>query len=133
MSRERDEFIGLLNREYPHMSVTQISKHAGRLMRLGRQYARIQEAICNGDYPADNGERPVAPCPKCEQGFAAESIRSGLCPACRKEAEIRTACRALPGCEPIFGGDPRGATVKLRVPSGRTNDWGQTGICVPNS
>lgn len=32
---------------------------------------------------------------------------------------------------PIFQGDPRGATVKIRVPSGKTGDWGQTGICVP--
>lgn len=32
---------------------------------------------------------------------------------------------------PVFSGDPRGACVKLRVPSGKTDDWGQTGICVP--
>ena len=30
-----------------------------------------------------------------------------------------------------FLGDPRGAVVKLGVPSQRTNDWGQVGICVP--
>ena len=28
-------------------------------------------------------------------------------------------------------GDPRGCVVKLRVKSGRTNDMGQEGICVP--
>jgi len=32
---------------------------------------------------------------------------------------------------PCFSGDPRGATVKLKVPSGKTNDWGQIGVCVP--
>ena len=32
---------------------------------------------------------------------------------------------------PVCQGDPRGACVKLRVPSGRTDDWGQTGVCVP--
>ncbi len=31
----------------------------------------------------------------------------------------------------VFDGDPRGTTVKVRVPSGKTDDWGQTGICVP--
>lgn len=35
------------------------------------------------------------------------------------------------GMEAIFQGDPRGAAIKLKVPSGRTDDWGQTGICVP--
>lgn len=32
---------------------------------------------------------------------------------------------------PVFSGDPRGACVKIRVPSGKTDDWGQTGMCVP--
>ena len=35
------------------------------------------------------------------------------------------------GIVPIFHGDPRGAVVKLNVPSGRTDDWGQEGVCVP--
>ena len=34
-------------------------------------------------------------------------------------------------CYPIFNGDPRGAVVKIQVPSGRTNDFAQEGICVP--
>jgi hypothetical protein len=33
--------------------------------------------------------------------------------------------------KPLFGGDPRGCTVKLQVPDGYTNDMGQEGICVP--
>jgi hypothetical protein len=37
------------------------------------------------------------------------------------------------GIEPVFSGDPRGATVKLRVPSGKCDDWGQTGLCIPTS
>jgi hypothetical protein len=32
---------------------------------------------------------------------------------------------------PCFSSDPRGATVKLKVPSGKTNDWGEVGVCVP--
>ena len=40
-------------------------------------------------------------------------------------------CSSIPGIVPVFQFDPRGAVLKLRVPSGRTNDWGQTGICVP--
>jgi len=35
------------------------------------------------------------------------------------------------GFMPCFSSDPRGATVKLKVPSGKTNDWGEVGVCVP--
>jgi len=31
----------------------------------------------------------------------------------------------------ILQGDPRGCVVKITVPSGKTNDWGREGICVP--
>jgi hypothetical protein len=42
-----------------------------------------------------------------------------------------TAELAPHGITPLFSGDPRGAVLKLRMPSGRTNDWGQEGIIVP--
>lgn len=32
---------------------------------------------------------------------------------------------------PVFNGNPGGATVKLRVPSGATDDFEKIGICVP--
>jgi hypothetical protein len=36
------------------------------------------------------------------------------------------------GIEPQFQGDPRGCTVKLKLPSGRSNDWGGERVyCVP--
>ena len=31
----------------------------------------------------------------------------------------------------IFSGDPRGACVKIIVPSGRSDSWGGEGMCVP--
>ena len=33
----------------------------------------------------------------------------------------------------IFQGDPRGCTVKLTFQSGKTNDFGNEGICVPGA
>jgi len=56
----------------------------------------------------------------------------------RLEKRIANLCLELPtvvdkAITPIFSGDPRGATVKLVLPDGRTDDWGQTGICVPTS
>jgi len=35
------------------------------------------------------------------------------------------------GLVAIFQGDPRGVTVKVKLPSGATNDFGKEGICVP--
>lgn len=35
-------------------------------------------------------------------------------------------------CQPVFFNDPRGAVLKIRVPSGYTNDMGREGICVPS-
>jgi hypothetical protein len=51
------------------------------------------------------------------------------------EARIRQLVDALPRYRnqpivPVFSGDPRGATVKLRMPDGRSDDWGGEGICV---
>ena len=34
-------------------------------------------------------------------------------------------------CEATFSGDPRGCVVKIQVPDGYTNDFGNEGICVP--
>jgi len=54
----------------------------------------------------------------------------------RAENTIRRVIKEMqlgvdPGFGVVFCGDPRGACVKIKVPSGRTDDWGQTGICVP--
>lgn len=34
------------------------------------------------------------------------------------------------GISAIFSGDPRGCTVRLKMPSGRTNDFANTGWCI---
>jgi hypothetical protein len=98
------------------------------LMRHGRTYARIQEAICNG-VGTWHGES--------NESFGKRQARHEAWTEKREqqlERRIREICAALgPGFEPVFNGDPRGATVKIRVPSGRTNDWGGIGICVPTS
>lgn len=80
-----------------------------RLMKLARRHGRLMEQECNtGRVSA----RTV------------DNLRNKLIALC---AEID------PKCQPVCSGDPRGATVKIQVPSGRTNDWGGTGICVPGS
>jgi hypothetical protein len=99
---ERDEFIWLMAREYGQGDLLFLLR---QLMRLAKKHHRLAEQACNEDVPEDHRER-------CETA-------------------IRAVCAKMRGCIPVFSGDPRGATVKLRLPSGRTNDWGGTGVCIP--
>jgi hypothetical protein len=51
----------------------------------------------------------------------------------RKVHEILAELEAeQPGFKAIISGDPRGAVLKISVPSGVTNDFGGEGICVPS-
>lgn len=123
-TREREDFIATMQREYPDdAGVAAICR---RIMRQGTTSLRLAEALCNGDWPCDNGERKLKECPECGTGYAPSSFRKGVCPDCRCEAIIREIClelglRSEKGpTEPDFSGDPRGYTVKLKLPSGRT-------------
>jgi hypothetical protein len=71
------------------------------------------------------------------QRYAVMACNWGLSPRQERNEEkvceqIRQRCHSLgEGFAPVFQGDPRGCCVKLKVPSGYTDDWGQTGLCVP--
>lgn len=79
-----------------------------KLRELARRHHRLQEEYCNGVFDTDEWARRDE----------------------RIEARI-IALLAPYDVTPKFGGDPRGCTVKLQVPSGKTDDWGAEGICVP--
>ena len=83
------------------------------IMRHAATYARIQEMWCNVALP-DAGIRLY------------EKREAQL------EARITVLAQSI-GCRVIFSGDPRGATVKLAMPDGYTDDWGHQGVCVPTS
>jgi len=121
--KDRDEFLEIIVKE--GMPVTT----ARKLLRYAATLDRLAVALCNGDYPCDNGERKTKLCPRCGLGYAPNSFRYGVCPDCRTAELVRTVLPA--GFTPIIGGDPRGCVLKLQVPSGKTNDWGREGICVP--
>ncbi len=101
---------------------------ADLLMRHGKTYARIQEMMCNGVgtwYGESN------------ESFSKRQSRHEAYTEKRDkqlEARITAICAELgPGFVPVFNGDPRGCTVKIQVPSGKTDDWGKEGICVPTA
>jgi len=77
------------------------------LLRKAATYQRLQEKAC-------------------ERALTAKE--------CQQEGRVEQATKyLLQGykAKPIFSGDPRGCTLKISVPSGKTNDWGREGICVP--
>jgi hypothetical protein len=124
--QERDEFIGLMVAEGLPVSI------ARAVMSKAATIQRLSEAECNGDYPCDNGERKVKFCARCESGYVPSSLnKAGVCPNCRAQDQIAKTLTPFAGFKPNFQGDPRGACVKLSVPSGKTNDMGREGICVP--
>ncbi len=91
---------------------------------------RLAEAECNGDWPCDNGERAVVFCSRCEAGYVVSKVKGGLCESCRVADRVDRLAKGY-GLDAVHQGDPRGAVLKLIVPSGFTDDWGHSGVCVP--
>ena len=143
LARDREEFVVLMAREGVPLDV------ARALMRAGASLHRLAELACS----SEAADRDRVPCPGlrtpaeclcehwsgcgCPEGATGALVGAQHHDVPRiavREHQIAAHVRALcqrHGLTPIFSGDPRGAVVKLKVPSGRTNDWGHTGICVP--
>lgn len=105
MSTAREEFVATMSKELPEKWCPQhVANWCHKMFRLATTHHRLAETGCNRELsPQETDERT--------------------------ESRIIDLCQEA-GFSPIFSGDPRGVTVKLTVPSGRTNDFGQAGICV---
>lgn len=116
MSRqsERQDFLITMAQEgVPSYVSRLVLRHAVTLHRI----AEIQ---CNGTFPPDHN------------WDAAESDTCA-CSVCRQDRSLVRRIKALlspfPGIKAQFQGDPRGAVVRIHVPSGRDESWG--GVAVP--
>ncbi len=116
------------------------------LMRASATLTRLAEAECSieVEHPRHlvikgNPEGQVTGCgekipspwePKMRTTYSRALV---TCWGCKYDVvEKRVSAKlARTAFVPVFSGDPRGAVLKIKVPSGRTDDWGQTGICVP--
>ena len=105
--RDRDEFLAILTQELPDLDAGHVAEVARNLCMLANTSQRYAVLACN-----------VGLTERQERADAAN------------DARIKALAESV-GCGVVLSGDPRGAVVKIIVPSGRTNDWGQTGICVP--
>lgn len=119
--RDRDEFISIMTKEGVPLHVSR------SLMRYAATLQRLSEAQCNGDWPADNGERKVIPCSVCGALWVPSTITRTGCPDCRIERLVTLALVGT-GIKPSFHGDPRGCVLRLTMPSGRDSGWGGVGV-----
>ena len=95
-----------------------------KLLRYGATLHRLAEAQCNGDWPADNGERKVRPCRGCESLWVPSVLkRNDLCPDCRTNELIEEACHEA-DLIPVIQGDPRGAVLCVKLPTMNDHDRG---------
>lgn len=149
-TRDREQFIASLLKQVPTATLAD----ARKLLRWGATYGRLAEAECNGDWPADNGERETVACSKCEAHYAPsactirrnreESTQDVECPSCRAERIIREVCEGMGGrcdpgigpkdlCTPHFQGDPRGYTVRLQIAGAPLDAYDRPALAIPTS
>ena len=131
-ARDREEFVALMTREGVPLDV------ARALMRAAASLHRLAELACS----SEAADRDRVPCPGlrtpedclcehwsgcgCPEGAAGALVGSQHHEVTRisvrehhTEARVRALCQRH-GLTPVFNGDPRGAVLKLTVPSGRT-------------
>ncbi len=137
---ERDNFIA-------EATKAGLTVHTARkLLRYAATLQRLSEAQCNGDWPADNGERKVVRCSRCESLWARSSmlrVKSHLnrvdnhvpliCKDCRTQELVN---RVLEGSTLMaeFQGDPRGYVLRLFPKDSKPEDresGRERGIGVP--
>lgn len=107
-SRDRRDFMLRLARmDLSDWAIERFARWASRLDTLN-------VALCNGDWPCDNGERKVEQCSRCEGGYVPSQLskHERECPDCRTQDKVRMLALAQ-GLTVEFSGDPRGMPFKL--------------------
>ena len=115
--KDRDEFVGVI--------VQEIERQIDRTQCGGSQHTSVVLARLILRNAATIQRHAVNACNR-------EVSQAETDNQTRAEMRILEACEPW-GIKPTFGGDPRGAVVKLLLPSGRYNSWGgrEDGYCVP--
>lgn len=141
--KDREEFIAIMAAEGISVDVSR------KLLAAGATLHRLAELECSSEaadrdrvWCPNRFKKPEAPTCLCRDygAYDEENARALEQPGPRHGKIPRIAVRgdrlqrrieklcAANKLEAIFGGDPRGAVLLVKVPSGRTNDWGQRGI-----
>lgn len=127
-SKEREEFIAAIVREFPDKPIDFVTHRARLLLRHAKTHGRLAEESCNGHPAQSSPTMDAKTVGRLQEKWDARIERQ------EKQIERRMAEIAAELGVPIrFGGDPRGYTVKLTLPSGRYNSFGgrEEGYGVP--
>jgi len=140
--KDRDEFVAVIRDELPNTASLREALDLARLiLRNAATIQNAEEMACS----SEAADRDRVPCPSkpgavdclCRDCGSYANGRHGSVPRIqiqilRASQRIEAACNPW-GIKPKFNGDPRGACVKLILPSGRYNSWGgkEDGYCVP--
>lgn len=122
---ERTRFTDIIERESKIKAARSI---AGLILENGKTYAHLREAGRSGlvNYYRESIERFN----KRQETFRKRIEKSEG----RIENRVEQLCKQLgDGFSPVFADDPWSNTIKIKVPSGYTNDLAQEGVSVPTS
>jgi hypothetical protein len=121
--KDRDEFVGVIVEECGTESAKKVyrrnvpaGERRGSAVEMARAILRDSSTLQR--LAVEECNRELTPREVCQIGAARERIEE--------------ACKPW-GIKPHFHGDPRGACVKMLLPSGRWNSMGgaEDGYCVP--
>lgn len=98
------DFVQTVRAEFSHPYVYEICYD---LMKIAKSLARLNEVRCNQELSGRQETRY------------------------RNLVNHATAKAEFMGMKLITNQDPRGPSLLLKLPSGRTNDWGRIGYIVP--
>lgn len=140
--KDRDEFVAQITKEVTEADgrINEGVDLARLILRNAATIQRCEELVCS----SEAADRDRVPCPAIKSGrdedcacdrYPDEEHRDTprvQVQILRARQRIEAACR-LWSIKLNFQGDPRGACVKLILPSGKWNSWGgeESGFCVP--
>lgn len=126
--RERQEFTALMGQEFYTKPLAEVIAFCNSLLRHAKTHGALAVEYCNG--PGDYINRIPYP----RAGELINEWQTGLeVRQARTDKRIKELCAAF-GIKVELGGDPRGYTCKLHLPSKRGNTWGgsESGYGVPS-
>ena len=129
--KERERFIarfvGDMAAHRPAITTNEARRAAELLLRHATTHGNLAVQECNG-HPAQGSNLPAAEINRLQARWDARIEKR----AHQLEKRMLAILRPY-GFDVTFGGDPRGFTVKLKLPSGASNTWGgsEDGYGVP--
>lgn len=115
-AKDRKQFVSLMSQEIPGTNTEYL---ASLLLRHAKTHGRLAEESCNGHPAQSSPHMPAEQLNKLQEKWDARiELREA-----QVERRIKEICEELGICVK-FGGDPRGYTVTVFLPSGKSNTWG---------